>query len=115
MYKQKIMTLERLQTFTSKLPAWDCDKVWTEVYSLVGYIPADEDEVSEESLAQSETKVDADLATEALAAIVARIKGEWDNPQLLKWQELNEDPLVDILGVAQSTLDSIGNKVARPS
>lgn len=33
---------------------------------------------------------------QAIAAIKARIEGEWDNPQLLKIGALNTDPLKDI-------------------
>ncbi len=43
-------------------------------------------------------------ATDALIAIKARIDGEWDNPQLMRFGALDIEPLIDIKRFADETL-----------
>jgi hypothetical protein len=49
---------------------------------------------------------EAKMLKNALIAIVARINGEFDNPQLMEYGELCENPLDDIMAIADSTLGS---------
>lgn len=95
------------------MPALDIKFTWTTAANLVkaGLQDATPEgkKIASKTLFEMARTADAseDLV-HTLEAIRARIKGEFDNPHLIKYGHLSADPELDVLNLANSALQKIG-------